>query len=206
MTKLEEVRIALAQLTTDDAMLLVAETFPQSALFDAVNTALVEKNNHIEDVETEVATLKKQLRESHDALMIARTNGPDALMIVRTNGPDDGVLPVPRLELVWECQDNDWHEFVVRYRLVYKHFLGETISVPLSYTRVGQHADNTPWRSRYKPGKLELPMRDGCHIMHDAAQFGIPAYAVTPDGVTLLDKTQYATNAVATGAASRRSL
>lgn len=194
MTKLEEVRTALQQLTTDEAMTVVAETFPEKALFDAVNTALVEKTNHIEELEEVNAKLKKRLDQSHDALMVARTNGPD-----------DGVLPVPRLELEWECQDKDWQAFVVRYRLVYKHYLGAIISVPLSYTRVGQHADNTPWRSRYKPGTLELPMREGCHIMHDAAQFGIPAYAVTPDGTVLLDKEKYVTNAGATGAAARRN-
>lgn len=84
---------------------------------------------------------------------------------------DDSGLPVPRLELVWEEGSFPrGYNFRCIYRLVYRHFLGHIVLVPLSETLRG---------GAYPPDHydlIETPFRDSVHARSDAEQLGIPAF------------------------------
>jgi hypothetical protein len=85
--------------------------------------------------------------------------------------PDDD-LPVPRLEVVYVLDDG-WSDFRVIYRLVMKHLLGNLVAIPLSYTKISGGPNKEPEADH-------LPFRDGAHMAHDAALFGIPAFKLLP--------------------------
>lgn len=104
-------------------------------------------------------------------------------------------LPVPRLEFRWyqmyaRQSENDWSSYIAVYQLVHRHFMGNIIAHPLGVTRVnggGFGEKLPPWkvfphRPDMPPSRCDLPNRDGSHVHHDAAHFGLPAYAVTPEG------------------------
>ena len=85
---------------------------------------------------------------------------------------DDGILPVPRLELVY-VQRDEWRSYKVVYRLVVRHLLDHLYAVPLGCTR-------TSGGGNRKPDARELPYRDGSHAAHDAAHLGLPLYKLVP--------------------------
>ena len=93
--------------------------------------------------------------------------------------PEDQPLPVPRLEMAWEHED-EWH-VVVLYRLVYRHLLGHCVGVPFGHTRVSGSGVQP---LRY--GRLDLPFRDGAHIRHDAESLNLPAFLIYEDHVETL--------------------
>ena len=86
---------------------------------------------------------------------------------------DDVLLPVPRLELRWSVSENGYNKWC-EYALVYQHFLGEIIRVPLGMTK---QSGNAPIRYDSGPN-LDLPYRDGTHIRSDAKQLSLPAFVV----------------------------
>jgi hypothetical protein len=90
-------------------------------------------------------------------------------------------LPTPRLEIRWVDQEADVDGYTVRaeYSLVYRHFLGQTVFVPLGITRsTGTAADRAKWE------EVDLPFRDGCHFANEANQLRLPAFAIAADKVT----------------------
>ena len=87
---------------------------------------------------------------------------------------DDGVLPVPRLELVYQTlKPPSWGSCIVTYRLVMRHLLGHLEAIPLSFTRIGQSGARSV-------DDIGLPRRDGAHIAHDRVHLGMPAFKVVP--------------------------
>lgn len=88
--------------------------------------------------------------------------------------PKDQSLPTPRLELWFDLQNSDSHNKIIVYRMVYAHFLGHCVAVPLGCTKVS----GGPVGMRLID---EIPLRDGAHIMHDAVSFGWPAYMIRGD-------------------------
>lgn len=83
----------------------------------------------------------------------------------------DDLLPAPRLELIATNAGDDWRETDWLYSMVYPHFLGHRVRVPLGYTR--QRSGRGGKRTLY-----DTPFRDGAHFQHDARTFGWPAYVI----------------------------
>lgn len=98
-----------------------------------------------------------------------------------TEKETDERLPVPRLEIRWEPADENRYNWHARYFLVHRHLLGNIVSVPMGYTRRGGGGEPV------RDSEVETPFRDGCHIAHDAAHLGLPAFAVYGDKVTKIE-------------------
>lgn len=106
-------------------------------------------------------------------------------------GPADDAredLPVPRLELLYEPETVpsgtvSWHQFRVYYRLVYKHLMGDLHKTVLGETtcRGGAGKPIKSMEARSRPGKIDLPYRDGAHICHDMAHLRMPGFAICGD-------------------------
>lgn len=97
--------------------------------------------------------------------------------------PREQTLPVPRLEVVFEprgWKDHEWCDYVALYRMVYRHFLGHCVAIPIESTKVQRSLNEIPLGPN---GKIELPFRMGAHVAHDAAHLKLPAFAVVMDRV-----------------------
>lgn len=91
-------------------------------------------------------------------------------------------LPVPRLEIRWRelepGERDDGYEIQAEYSLVYRHFLGHIVFVPLGFTRsTGALSARTKW------GDIELPFRDGAHFYNEMKQLGLRGFAICGDRV-----------------------
>jgi len=82
-------------------------------------------------------------------------------------------LPVPRLEIRHESLSEDGYLSEWRYSLIYKHFLGHLVCVPLGHT--GRQGSSIVID---RNGNLMLPFRDGAHIASDSQTMGIPAVGI----------------------------
>jgi hypothetical protein len=93
-----------------------------------------------------------------------------------------GGLPVPRLELVWKKmrEPKDGYTWYCRYDLVKNHLVGEINRIPLGGTRSSGYHDGVN-------GTVGTPFRDGAHILFDARELRLPAYAICGKNVTKLD-------------------
>jgi hypothetical protein len=95
---------------------------------------------------------------------------------------EDESLPVPRLEMRWrEIESHDGFNWEACYNLVYRHFLGHVIAVPMGHTRIGGE------RNPIQNGKVDLPFRDGAHIQNDMAQLKLPGFAIFNKTITPLE-------------------
>ena len=100
--------------------------------------------------------------------------------------PAEQTLPVPRLELVFEAEEEGrWYQKTIRYQMVYRHHLGHCVGVALGHTRScggdGAPPDITQ--------SYNLPLRDGMHIVNEAKQLRLPAFAVCGDKVQKIEVT-----------------
>lgn len=96
-------------------------------------------------------------------------------------------LPVPRLEIRWRKEDGDGYNWVAAYNLVYRHYLGDVMAVPLGATKVGgQRSPTFDYVTMTESSKVETPFRDGVHIMHDMRELRLPGFAVYDGKVTEL--------------------
>jgi hypothetical protein len=139
----------------------MGEVMGSSAL-ERLEVLLDEKDERINELET-----KLQKREY----------GERWTWMKQSERPEREGLPVPRLEIRWKKLD-EWN-WLAEYNLVYKHFLGHVITQPLSCTKTSGSA---PKHSHVqKNGEIELPFRDGAHIMHDARELNLPAFAISED-------------------------
>lgn len=93
---------------------------------------------------------------------------------------DDGLLPVPRIEFVWETrvERDEWAEVEIISRIVHRTFDGTLIGRPIGSTSCRGVTARTPLGP---DGKPDLPIRDSNEAVQMAAQFGLPVYAI---GVT----------------------
>lgn len=98
--------------------------------------------------------------------------------------PPESDLPVPRLELRWTAIGEPGWTWLARYCLVYRHFLGHLVAVPLGETRRGGADGRAPID---RDGRVETPFRDGAHLACDAATLGLPAFAVYGDTATRIE-------------------
>jgi len=133
---------------------------------------LDEKDAEIEKLQDQNKALERELRGSLDGWRR------------ETTIEDDGVLAVPRLELICEPhEERGWHDHTVTYRMVYRHLLDHLVAMPLGCTRISGGSGARP---------THLPFRDGAHAMHDGAHFGLPLYSIIPgEPPKLLDGADY---------------
>ena len=89
---------------------------------------------------------------------------------------DAADLPVPRLELRWERKgprgQRCW------YVLVLRHFEDGVVAHPIGLTWDRGHGA----RDFRSGDQLWIPLRNGPHAKHDAAQLGLPLCVTTTDG------------------------
>lgn len=145
-------------------------------LLDQKESELDEANEKIESLERELECMAGGWRRSESF-------------------KDDGLLPIPRLEMVY-AQVDGWREYKVVYRLVYKHLLDHMVAVPLGMTKIGGGVDKDPSR-------LDLPFRDGVHAWHEAGLFGWPLFKLVPGRPP--ERVELSRETEAQGIAKRRS-
>lgn len=128
------------------------------------------------------------LREERDNLK--RIVNDDPFSWAFLDKPSGRDLPVPRLEIEWTPDEEwGWSKATAIYRLVWRHFLGDIVSTGLSRTvrtsGIGAHGQPpiNPRTFTHRPGKIELPRRDGAHICHDMAQLKLPGFAICGEHV-----------------------
>lgn len=83
-------------------------------------------------------------------------------------------LPLPRLEIRKTLAKKPDHMFNVKaeYGLVYEHLLGDIIFVPFGTTKIG-----APDRYDF----MDLPFRNGAHILHDMFMLKLRGFVVYQD-------------------------
>ncbi len=128
--------------------------------------------------DAEIANLCEKLQEAEFRVEQAKSGWT---MHITLEG--EQTLPVPRLEMLYESENDNWFDFKVKHRLVYRHFLGHCEAIPLGETKSGGSRGDPPIYN----DKIELPFRDGAHIAHNAAAMGFPAFAVLGDRVEKIE-------------------
>lgn len=93
-------------------------------------------------------------------------------------------LPVPRLQIRF-CDNaadsrQEWDEYKWDYKLIYRHFLGHIVEVPLGRTTT------SGVRGVSEDDDCPLPFRDGAHIANDSQTLKLPAYAIFGKKVQLV--------------------
>jgi hypothetical protein len=137
---------------------------------------LDQKDVEIRRLDAEVGVLRRDLddnfRKLERAQLLLEHCVSTGWMIGNTLA-NDQTLPVPRLELT--IVQDDQGDLTWYYRLIYRVYDGDVVSVPLGHTRSRSRGRGSP---RQDDGHLELPFRDGVHIHHDMAHLGLPAFIV----------------------------
>lgn len=128
----------------------------------------------LNDKDTEIERLRGELEDAQQ-----NVRGAHAGWSLPVRLPAEQVLPVPRLEIVVEADEGRWYQRTSHYRLVYRHLLGHHLGVPLGVTITSGGGDEPPVRN----GRVDLPIRDGAHILNEAKCLRLPAYAVCGDVV-----------------------
>ena len=77
-------------------------------------------------------------------------------------------LPIPRMEIRYRVDD---YNAYADYGLVTRHFMKHIDFTPLSSTRMGIKSAES----------LNLPHREGAHIIHDKENLKLPGYVVYKD-------------------------
>lgn len=95
---------------------------------------------------------------------------------------EEDPLPTPRLQMECRARSDEWFSRDWWYFIVYKHFLGDHVFVPIGHTRQDG--------GRHKPifHRTDLPFRDGVHLEHDAENTfsNWPVYVVIDGEARLL--------------------
>ncbi len=101
-------------------------------------------------------------------------------------------LPLPRLELYWERDDEEGHCNRCTYVLVYEHFLSlkkmayeddpTIVGVPLGQTKShGSPRASFVEAHPVDPERICVPFRDWSHALSDANHLKLPLYVTTCD-------------------------
>ena len=98
---------------------------------------------------------------------------------------EDEGIDVPRLEMRYVSREKgNWYHYDVLYSMVYRHFLGHFVMVPLGTTKIGHGGGLL-----LSGGKLHLPFREGAHFRSDSDQLRLPMFTIVePDGVEIKEK------------------
>jgi hypothetical protein len=97
-------------------------------------------------------------------------------------------LCVPRLQIRCDHAPGDYFNQTWVYELVYQHFTGEIEKKTFGETARNGGKGVQPVDEN---GRLDLPIRDGAHIKHDAVHLNLPAYAICDDIVQLIDLEEF---------------
>ena len=114
-------------------------------------------NDELCEAEELIADLKRKLEDKE------YTDQWSWRHIFQISEEDNLGLPIPRLEIRYRL---DEYNAYADYGLVIRHYSKHIDFIPLSSTRV----------SKEYAGKLELPFRDGAHIIFDKENLKLPAY------------------------------
>lgn len=142
-------------------------------------TAIERLEAMLDEKDAEIESLQRKLNDAEERA--ARNHRWTAHIDSKEDPNPD--LPIPRLEIRWrdipERERTDGYAVLIRYDLVIRHLLGDIVRIPIGGTR-------TDRRREIWQGKVDLPFRDGAHIMHDAAHLRLPAYAIDGEHVDCL--------------------
>lgn len=83
---------------------------------------------------------------------------------------ENDALPVPRIEMQWDDVSGNWYERTCTTSIIYPHFLGYSVKVPIDRTKVSGGKLNCA------PDPTDFPFRQGAHFCHEAKVFGWPAF------------------------------
>jgi hypothetical protein len=95
---------------------------------------------------------------------------------------------LPRLQIRCEHEEGNYYNQTWYYELVYKHFTGEVVKIQIGKTERNGGDGKPPIN---EDGKLDLPLRDGAHIKHDAIHLNLPAFAICDDIVQKIDLDEF---------------
>lgn len=155
----------------------------KKSVFSDIKTVISESEGEgyaraVEALGEKIEDLETQLEEANEELQSHRRFANWGWTIPQYNWPER-YRPVPRLELVWRQVDPgngrgpSWYNRECTYYLVYQHLLGDIVAVPMGHTTVNGGSDSPPITG----GLVTLPFREGAHVVHDAKQLKLPAYA-----------------------------
>jgi hypothetical protein len=136
-------------------------------------TAIERLEELLNEKDSEIDTLRDQIAELQQIEIDAAWRWARHTKI----NVDD--LPTPRLEIRLHYL-NDF-SYTWMYALVYKHFLGHSVHVPLGETQVS---------GSYRPGanpKDRMPFRDGVHIKYDMKHLGLRAFVIVDNQIEELE-------------------
>lgn len=134
----------------------------KSAL-DRLAEQLDERDTQIEELEEKLYNIQHKYDQLHDGDEWAWRN------IRNISETDNLGLPVPRLEIRYRKYDD--YNVIADYGLVHRHLLGKIDFIPFGSTRIGGARS-------LEPEHLDLPFRDGGHILNDMWELKLPAYVV----------------------------
>ena len=126
--------------------------------------------------DAEIERLRDELNEANEKADVNwKWFAPDEMK----DDPSPG-LPVPRLEILFTEVEHDSRGYTIyiRYDLIRRHLCDQIVRTPLGGTHTTGSLDK-----RLRDGRIDLPFRDGAHIMHDAAHLQLPAFAILGEHV-----------------------
>lgn len=118
-------------------------------------------NDKIYQLESKIEKLEE---EKEDAIYHDRWRWR---MITKLTEEENWNLPLPRLEIRWEYQDD--YNSVASYALVMRHLTGTIERIPIG---------STSRSGRVEKADLSTPFRDGAHIRHGMRQTGLRGFVV----------------------------
>nr|WP_145401534.1 hypothetical protein [Paenibacillus xylanexedens] len=95
---------------------------------------------------------------------------------------------VPRLQIKCTNVSGDYKETEWSYDLVYKHFTNEIVYINMGSTKIEK---NKAGISLNEDGTLDLPIRNGVHIKHDAITLNLLAFAICGDIIEKIDLVKF---------------
>lgn len=134
-------------------------------MLERLNKTISEKEESIDELENQIQEIKSEADLSWDW---ARHTKPE----------EDSRMPVPRLELRAEVLNE--FSYAETYQLIYRHFLGHLVAIPLGQTKVSGGHFSVPNLDR-------LPGRDGAHIKSDKVNLNLPAFHIVGDEIKDID-------------------
>jgi hypothetical protein len=141
-------------------------------------TAIERLEGLLNEKDAEIENLSKQVEDLEERIRGIRSGWMEHKELPRTQ-----TLPVPRLEMLYE-PIHGWSDYETIYQLVYRHFLGHCVAIPLGRTSI----NSSSWKNAEPPmdelGRPHLPFRDGAHIKSDAKHLNVPAFVILGDKVT----------------------
>lgn len=98
-------------------------------------------------------------------------------------------VSIPRLQIQCINISGDYTEQLWKYELVYRHFTDGIVKLSFGETKRESGMMTPPID---EDGKIDLPIRDGAHIKHDALSLNLPAYAICDNKVEKIDLHSFA--------------